>query len=162
MFVLYRWLHDSTVDDYCYLNEMILAVQCSFSLSSILCACTHTQNTNAGAYVHTYTQTHIHKFAYAPTHTIQQKTLAVKKIWRVWWITAFRQAFLPIFTTSITFPMKMDLNLPKFLLPNCLLSIFAKDFYGKVYTSASIHTHIYTDSSALVQTSLFMYWSVVT
>ena len=81
VFVLYRWLHDSTVDDYCYLNEIILAVQYSFSLSGILCTHTHAQTTNAGAYVHTYTQTHIHKFAYTPTHTIQQITLTVKKLW---------------------------------------------------------------------------------
>ena len=143
VFVLYRWLHDSTVDDYCYLNEMILAVQCSFSLSSILCA--HTHMRKPWMQMHMYIL--IHKHIYISLHMLQHipysnKTLAVKKLWRIWWITAFRQAFLPIFTTSITFPMKMDLNLPKFFLPNCLQSLSPKFFMVR-YTHLHPYIHTY-------------------
>ena len=58
-----------------------------------------------------------------------KKTFAVKKLWRIWRITAFYQAFLPIFTISIVFPMQMDFSLPKFFPPNFLQSSFAKVFY---------------------------------
>ena len=136
--MLYRWLYDSIVDDYCYLNEMILAVQCSFSLSSILCAHTHThthaQNTNAGAYVHTYTQTHIHKFAYAPTHsyctaknTVGEKTLASLVNYSI------SSSLFANFHNFHNIPYENGLKFAKVFLPNCLQSLFAKVFYGTVY-----------------------------
>ena len=37
-------------------------------------------------------------------------------------------SFLPIFTISITFPMQMVFNSPKFFPPNFLQSLFAKFF----------------------------------
>ena len=59
-----------------------------------------------------------------------KKTLVVKKLWR---ITAICQVFLPIFTSSITFPMQMDFNLCNFFPPNFLQPSFAKLFTAKVF-----------------------------
>ena len=54
------------------------------------------------------------------------------------------QVFSPIFTISITFPMQMDFNSPKFFLPNFLQSLFtkiftAKDFYCIVWFILSLN-----------------------
>ena len=57
------------------------------------------------------------------------KNIGDKKLWRIRQITAIRQVFLPIFTISITFPVQMDFNAPKFFPPNFQESLFTKPFY---------------------------------
>ena len=51
----------------------------------------------------------------------------------IWWITAKRQVFSPIFTISITFPMQMNFNSPKLFPSNFLHSLFAKVFNAKTF-----------------------------
>ena len=42
-------------------------------------------------------------------------------------------SFLPIFTISTTFPMLLDFNSPKFILPNFLKPLFTKIFYRQSF-----------------------------
>ena len=61
------------------------------------------------------------------------KTLAVKNLWQIWQITAFRQVLSPIFTISITFPMQMDFNSPKFFCQTSYSPYSPNFFTAKVF-----------------------------
>ena len=69
------------------------------------------------------------------------KNIGSKTLWR---ITAIHQVFLPILTISITFPMQMDFNLPKFFPPNFLQSLFAKLCAANVFYYTVIQISVFS------------------
>ena len=69
----------------------------------------------------------------------------------------YDQVFLPIFTISITFPMQMDFNLPKFFQPNFLQSLFVK-----VFNHQCFYCMVYMCSYIKLTTSNYKHYNIAT